>query len=245
MTQTVRLAAMSPDLRFALAGPIAYPAMFPRLGEVSVAITSCVPAPPAAPAYLRYADRDATLAVDPVDEEFDLEEALAGRIRAIGQSGKLDDLALTVVVLDVVDSCFRESGLLDGNIYLVDEPALIAALEIAGAGHVLCLDPVSIMRELAALELAYLFPVASKFRAGMYDGQVQYRLNGWGLTLARRLAVGRTAEHATGFRRMIGLHLAAEYQEYALYLRKLDDGRRESATDLLFETMLLPIPVLV
>jgi hypothetical protein len=36
----------------------------------------------------------------------------------------------------------------------------------------------------------YLFPIAGKFRSGQYDGQVQYRLNGWGRALANRLAAG-------------------------------------------------------
>lgn len=244
MTLRIRLASLSPDLRFALAGAIAHPEAFPWPGGVSVAVASCVPEPPAAPAYLRYADRDAQLVVDLVDEDFDIETRLADRIQAVGMSGELDDLALAVVVLNAVDSCFRGSGLWSGNIYLVDEPALAGALEIAGARPGLCRDSVDVMRELAALELAYLFPVASKFRAGMYDGQVQYRLNGWGRALALRLAVGRTAERAFEFRHLIARDLAAEHEEYASFLRELDVSR-DSASDLLFGAMRLPIPVLV
>ena len=47
------------------------------------------------------------------------------------------------------------------------------------------------LRELAALELVYLFPIAGKFRSGAYDGQIQYRLNGWGRALAARLTAAR------------------------------------------------------
>ena len=244
MTQRIRLSSISPDLRFALAGAIAYPEAFSGFAGASVAVTSCVPEPPAAPAYLRYADRDARLVVHAVAGDFDVETELAERIHALGLSGELDDLALTVVVLDVVDSCFRESGLCGGNIYLVDELGLIEAAEIAGAGPGYIRDPGGVMRELAALELAYLFPVAGKFRAGKYDAQVQYRLNGWGRTLAGRLAVGRTAERAGEFRELIGRHLAAEHQAYESFLRELEVGR-DSTSDLLVGAMQLPIPVLV
>lgn len=244
MSLKIPLSLISPDLRFALASPIAYSEDLYQIGDESFVVTSCVPEPPAAPAYLRYADRDAELFVPRVDEDFRVEERLAERIHEVGLSGDLDDLALAVVVLDVVDSCFQESGLWGGNIYLVDEPALAAALEIAGArpGR---RDSVRVMRELAALELAYLFPVAGKFRAGMYDGKVQYRLNGWGRTLGRRLAVGRTAELAGEFRERIGRHLADEHELYALFLRELDVGRHGSTSDLLSGAMRLAIPVLV
>lgn len=244
MTWPIRVSAYSPDLRFAMAGAIAYTEAFRGFRGANVDVTSFVPAPPAAPAYLRYADRDAVVVVHLEDEDLDVETELAERIHALGQSGELDDLALAVLVLNVVDACFRQSGLWDGSIYLVDEPALTGALEIAGASAGLSRDPMAILRELAALELVYLFPVASKFRARMYDGQVQYRLNGWGRALARRLAVGRTAAQVWEFRRLIGRHLTAEYDGYAYFLRALDVSR-ESAGDLLLTAMALPIPVLV
>lgn len=244
MTWRIRLSSISPDLRFALAGGIACSEAFPGLGGASVAVTSCVPEPPAAPAYLRYADRDAELIVLRHGEPIDLDQELANVTHELGESGELDDLGRAVVLLDAVDSCFRECGLWGGNIYLAGASALNAALQVAGVDVSGCRDPVIIVRELAALELAYLFPVAGKFRSGWYDGQVQYRLNGWGRALAGQLAVGRTAERASEFRELIGGHLAAERGRYACFLQRLYVIRPDYASDLLEDAMQLPIPVL-
>jgi hypothetical protein len=54
--------------------------------------------------------------------------------------------------------------------------------------------PETALRELGALELVYLFPVAGRFRSGSYDGQIQYRLNGWGRALATRLTAARPGQ---------------------------------------------------
>ncbi len=245
MTQRIPLGSISPDLRFALADAIAHPQVAPMLGGQSVLLVSCLRAWPGAPAYMRYADRDADLMVAAPGESVDAAGELAARIQAVGESGDLDDLGLAVVVLDAVDSCFRVSGLWDGNIYLASGGALPAAMEVAGAGGGARRDPVIVMRELAALELAYLFPVAGKFRSGRYDGQVQFRLNGWGRVLAGRLAVGRTAVRAGEFRRLIGQHLAAERERYASFLRQVDVARQGYAADVLDQALELPIPVLV
>jgi len=102
------------------------------------------------------------------------------------------------------------------------------------------------MRELAALELAYLFPIAGKFRSGNYDGQVQYRLNGWGRALANRLAAGPVGTaRAQGVQTAIGRHLAAEAEQYRSFLRQLDVARQNYDTDLMTAALALPIPVLV
>lgn len=169
--QQVPLTSISPDLRFGLAEVIARRERFPALGGADVVVDGCVPASLAVPAYLRYADRDAELIVRGIGCELDIERALADGIRVLGESGDVSDLGCAVVVLDAVDSCFRESGLWRGNIYLVGGRALTAVLEFAGADPGACRDPVVVMRELAALELAYLFPVAGKFRCGRYDAR--------------------------------------------------------------------------
>ncbi len=111
--------------------------------------------------------------------------------RCAGESGLVDDLSLAVIALDAVDRCFRAAGLWRGNVYLAGADALSRVLELVGVEAGEYRDPLAVVRELAALELAYLFPVAGKFRAGRYDGQVQYRLNGWGRSLAGRLVAGR------------------------------------------------------
>lgn len=245
MTQKVPLALISPDLRFALADVIAFPQNGTTVGDLDVLILSCLRGWPMAPAYLRYADRDAELIVLRPDQPVDVGQELANVIHALGESGDLDDLGRAVVVLEAVDSCFRASGLWGGNIYLASGRALTAALEIAGAEPGVRRDPVLMMRELAALELAYLFPVAGKFRSGRYDGEVQYRLNGWGRALARRLAVGRTAVLAEEFRRRIGRHLVAQRGRYASFLRQVDAADEGYRGDLLADALKLPIPVLM
>jgi hypothetical protein len=204
MTQRIPLTSIAPDLRFGLAGMIAFPQAFPALGGVRASVAGRILAPAAVPAYLRYADRDAELIVSGFGQVVDVERELADGIHAIGESGDLGGLGMAVVVLDAIDSCFRDSGLWSGNIYLAGGRALTAAFEVAGADAGGCFDSVVVMLELAALELAYLFPVAGKFRSGRYDGQVQYRLNGWGRVLAGRLAGGRTGVRAEEFRRRIG-----------------------------------------
>ncbi|HVB41197.1 MAG TPA: hypothetical protein VNF47_00655 [Streptosporangiaceae bacterium] len=242
MTQRIPLSSISPDLRFALAGMSA----FPTLGGVNAFVTGCIAGSPAVPAYLRYADRDAEIVAAGPGELAGVERELADRVRLLGESAVLDDLSTAVFALDAVDRCFRQAGLWRGNIYLAGSGALTAVLRIAGAGTGACREPTLVVRELAALELAYLFPVASKFRAGEYDGEVQFRLNGWGRALAARLEVGPVgAARAGEFRRRIARHLAGERDRYDSFLRQLDVARQDYARNLLDRALTLPIPVLV
>jgi len=242
--QRIRLSSLPPDLRFGSADAIADPEAFPALAHMSVHVTGCLSASPAAPAYLRYSDRDAELLVIGIGEPVDVERELAERIHALGECEVLDDLSAAVVVLDVVDRCFRDAGLWRGNVYLAGGAALTAVLEIAGAGF--RREPATVVRELAALELAYLFPVAGKFRSGTYDGQVQYRLNGWGRALAARLSAGPVGVARAGeWREMLGRHLAEERERYASFLRELDVAQQDYRGDILDRAMELPIPVLV
>src|SRR5262249_6525134 len=113
--------------------------------------------------------------------------------------------------------------------------------------HLTCVpEPAVVVRELAELDLAYLFPVASKFRSGVYNGQVQYRLNGWGRALAVRLAAGCWgAALAEVGRRAIKGHLLAEREQYQSLLSELDAERQDYPGDLLDRALMLPIPVLV
>ncbi len=158
----------------------------------------------------------------------------------------IDDLSLAVIALDAADRCFRESGLWSGNIYLAGASALSRVLALIAVEPDDYRDPLSVMRELAALELAYLFPIAGKFRAGEYDGQVQFRLNGWGRSLAARLAAGRAATVLSeDLRGEIGEHLAVEGERYRAFLRQLDVARQGYDFDLLDAALGLPIPVLV
>jgi len=198
------------------------------------------------PAYLRYADQELEVVVLGPGEPVDLAGLLAERIRELGESGVLDDLTAAVVALDAVDHCFRQSGLWRGNIYLAGAGALAAVLGIVGVASRARRESSVVMRELAALELAYLFPIARKFRAGAYDGQIQYRLNGWGRALAARLAAGPVgAARAAEYRRRVGEHLADAADRYESFLGGLDVVHQDYAGDQLERAVGLPIPVLV
>jgi hypothetical protein len=106
--------------------------------------------------------------------------------------------------------------------------------------------PEPVLRELAALELVYLFPIAGKFRSGAYDGQIQYRLNGWGRALAARLtAAPAGAAQAGTYRQELSAHLAREFERYRSFLSQLDAARQDYGGNRLDEALALPIPVLV
>ena len=211
MSMRVRVADLAPDVRFGVAPALADPGCPLRIGDIVIGAEGCLPPSPAVPSHLRYADRDTVLLVGGISDLGELECRLGDHVQAMGESGVLDDLGTAVIVLDAVDRCFRESGLWDGNIYLAGTQALTTVLGLAGAVQPRHGGPGVTTRELAALELVYLFPVARKFRAGAYDGQVQYRLNGWGRSVAVRLAgTSAGAERAAACRRAIGRHLAAE-----------------------------------
>ena len=166
-------------------------------------------------------------------------------IREISGCGSFNDLDAAVVALDAVDRCFRECGLWPGNIYLAGAEALRLALDVMGDAP-LRRGPEPVLRELAALELVYLFPIAGKFRSGAYDGQIQYRLNGWGRALAARLtAAPAGAAQAGAYRQELSAHLAREFERYGSFLSQLDVARQDYGGNRLDEALALPIPVLV
>lgn len=246
MSVRVRACDVPPDLRFAAVSALAEPASCVIVGGLPIRAEGCLPDSPEVPAYLRFADRDAVIVGDGVDVRGDLERCLAAQILADAEGDRIDDLSESVVVLDVVDRAFRESGLWRGNIYLAGTHALPAVMSLAGATEPAVPDPGTVVRELAALELAYLFPVAGKFRSGGYDGQVQYRLNGWGRALAQRLTAGpRGAGRAASYQRAISQHLARQWQRYAAFLAGLDVARQDYGGNRLDQALALPIPVLV
>jgi hypothetical protein len=262
MTFRTPAAAVAPDLRYAAAGLLADSfASVTAFGAV-VRAEGCLPSSPSIPRYLRYADRDAVLIAEGLCGREELEAWLAGQIRAAASPDGLGQLGAAVIALDAADRCFREHGLWAGNIYLAGAEALTALLALAGtshtagqwpqvrpAGNAACAadhEPGDTVRELAALELAYLFPIARKFRSGAYDGQVQYRLNGWGRTLAQRLTTTPAgAAHARTCHDAITAHLTDERQRYAAFLAGLDVARQDYAADQLGRALALPVPVLI
>ena len=136
-------------------------------------------------------------------------------------------------------------GCLARNIYLAGAEALWLALDVMGDTP-LFRGPEPVLRELAALELIYLFPIAGKFRSGAYDGQIQYRLNGWGRALAARLTDARVgATQASAYRHGLNAHLAREFQRYGSFLSQLEVSRQDYRGNHLDEALSLPIPVLV
>jgi len=246
MTLRMPAASIAPDLRFAAAGALADPGGDVPIGDTVLRAEGRFSRSSAVPLYLRYADRDAVIVADGIDDADELETRLAEHIRAAAEAGALDDLSVAVLALDAVDRCFRESGLWPGNIYLAGTGTLAAVLHLAQGLELVHWRPGAVLRELAALELTYLFPVAGKFRSGEYDGQVQYRLNGWGRALAARLTAGRAgAVQMRVLRQEIGLHLAGEGWRYASFLSELDVARQDYPGNLLEAAMALPIPVLV
>lgn len=245
MTLRIPAASIPPDLRFGAADMLADPSAGDLVGDVRLNAQGCLPPWPAIPNYLRYADREATLIAEGVDELADLEACLAQVIREVSDCAAFNDLDTAVLALDLVDRCFRESGLWPGNIYLAGAEALQLVLDLIG-GAPLFRGPETALRELAALELVYLFPVAAKFRFGGYDGQIQYRLNGWGRALAARLtAAPAGAAQASAYQQKLSSHLAREYQRYDSFLSQLDVARQDYAGNRLADALTLPIPVLV
>jgi hypothetical protein len=239
-------ASIAPDLRFAAVGALADPGGAVPIGDMVLRVEGRFSRSSAVPLYLRYADRDAVIVADGVDGSEELETRLAEHIRAIAKAKTLDDLSVAVIALNAVDRCFRESGVWPGNIYLAGVGTLAAVLRLARDLEFVHRKPEAVLRELAALELAYLFPVAGKFRSGEYDGQVQYRLNGWGRALAARLMAGRTgAAQARVLRLKIGRHLASDGWRYRSFLSELDVARQDYVGNLLGAALALPIPVLV
>jgi hypothetical protein len=245
MTLRVPAASIPPDLRFGAADIIADPGTGDLIGDVTLHAQGCLPPWPALPNYLLYADRETIIVAEGVDGPPDLEACLARVIREISESGAFNDLDVAVIALDAVDRCFRESGLWPGNIYLAGAEALRLALDLMGDAP-LFRGPETALRELAALELVYLFPVAGKFRSGAYDGQIQYRLNGWGRALAGRLIAARAgAAQASAYQQELSAHLAREYQRYDSFLSEFDVSRQDYADNRLDDALTLPIPVLV
>jgi hypothetical protein len=246
VTLKVKAASIAPDLRFGAAGALAEPAAAVLIGDVTVTAEGCLPQSPVIPRYLRYAHREAVLVADGAASIAEFELCLGERIRALADSGSLDDLAAAVIAMDAVDRCFRDAELWPNNIYLAGTGTLRVVLDMAGDDpELLSRGPEAVLRELAALELAYLFPVAGKFCAGTYDGQIQYRLNGWGRTLADRLAAGKVGADRTDlYRRAITHHLDREYQHYVSFLSELQVGRQYYRGNTFDKALMLPIPVL-
>jgi hypothetical protein len=247
MTLRVRAASIAPDIRFGVAGALADPAGVALAGAVTVRTEDGLPLSPFIPRYLRYAHREVVLVSDGVGSLGELELRLGERIHALAGSGCWGDLGTAVIALDAVDRCFRVTGLWPGNIYLAGPGTLRVVLDLAekDAG-LLPRGAEPVLRELAALELAYLFPVAGKFREGTYDGQIQYRLNGWGRALARRLTAGKSgAARAEQYQQAITQHVSHEQQRYRSFLGELDVGRQDYHGNKLDSALALPIPVLV
>ncbi|HUZ56454.1 MAG TPA: hypothetical protein VMU94_28510 [Streptosporangiaceae bacterium] len=246
MTLRVPAAAIAPDFRFGAAGALADPASSVEIGGLVIRAEGCLPQSAAIPRYLRYADRDAVIVAEGVGEFEGLESCLSDQIRASAECDALEDLSTAVIALDAVDRCFRESGLWPGNIYLAGVGALAVVLDLGQDDRCADIDAEAVLRELAALELGYLFPIAGKFRSGAYDGQIQYRLNGWGRSLARRLTAppgGRA--RAAAFRQALSRHIARERQCYASFLAGLDVAHQRYGGDRLDPALALPIPILV
>src|SRR5262245_38796712 len=131
MTLRMPAASIAPDLRFAAAGTLADPGDDVPIGDTVLRAEGRFSRSSAVPLYLRYADRDAVIVADGIDDADELETRLAEHIRAAAEAGALDDLSVAVLALDAVDRCFRESGLWPGSIYFAGTGTLAAVLHLA------------------------------------------------------------------------------------------------------------------
>ncbi len=246
MTLRIPATIIAPDLRFALAPAIASPCESIRIADVQVWARGSLPPDLPVSRYLRYADCDITILAEGVSTRGDLEDRLSSQVQQTPESGELAELSTAVAALDAVDQCFRDSDLWRGNIYLAGADALTAVLNMVGGVEQMDRRAEVVSRELAALELVYLFPIAPKFRAGVYDGQVQFRLNGWGRSLASRFCgTPAGARRANSFKHLIGRHLTTEFRRYECFLRCLDVARQNYQGNVLDSSQSLPIPVLI
>jgi hypothetical protein len=243
VTLRIKVTLIAPDLRFALRSAIAKPGTAVRLADLVARADSALPPELPVSTYLRYADQDAMITVEGVSAQNELEQRLGAHLQTMHGPDELSD---AVVALDAVDWCFRHSGLWAGNIYLAGAQSLAAVVNLTGGVSMSDQTAEGVARELAALELAYLFPIASRFRRGAYDGQVQFRLNGWGRSLAARFSPTAPATtRSAAYRCLLSAHLASEFRRYESFLRQLDLTRQSYQNDLLEHAMSLPIPVLV
>ncbi len=242
-----------PDLRFAAAPALARPGHLSlRLSAgAELRATTTLPRPLSIPAYLLYADHDAVLVASGVTTHTELFELLAGSLAEERQQQHAS-LGQTVCALGVVDEVFRSTGLWQGNIYLAGYRSLHALglvlswpLSIGSAATDTAAAAEQVLRELHALELIYMFPVAAKFRGGGYDGDVQFRLNGWGRALASRLPWPLTSAAYTRARDTLRTHLDENRAAYTRHLGSFELSRQTYASDLFAAAQMLPIPVLV
>lgn len=247
MSYEVLAVALPPDLRFAAAGPLGQPGVPFDVGGSEVRARGEIPEDVEVARHLRYADRGSVLIVDaePVkDARLWFGDAID---RGVGASPPA--LTAAVLTLAAVDDAFRTAGLWRGNIYLAGVDALRAAQQIAGLAtdsHAGRAESLNTLRELQSLELVYLFPVAPKFRRGVYDGEIQFRLNGWGRALANRLTLCASwSQRARGAGEAVQRHVVAERAQYAEFLSDLDLVKQEYAGDRLEDSRRMPIPVLV
>lgn len=246
MTFTLSSSLVPPDIRFAAVPALVHPGSrrLP-LGEDSILwVRTTLPNSESMPAYLLLADRDAQLVADGVQSDEQLLELLTLSLKQECEQLQAD-LALLVGAMEMLDQVFRAAGLWQGNIYLAGYESLESLTRILSWSSATSADTPKMLRELQALELIYLFPVASKFRRGCYDGDVQFRLNGWGRSLARRLPWPLTSAMKDSARALLAAHVDIYRNAYARHLDSFDVNQQEYAADLFTAARCLPIPVLV
>jgi hypothetical protein len=235
-----------PDIRFAAAPVLADPAVKQlQLGDnATLRARTALPSPELLPTYLLYADRGSVLIADGMQSKKHLLQKLSLCLRQEVEKPHAD-LALAVGAMEIVDEVFRDVDLSKGSIYLAGQKSLdslnsvISWLRPGGA------NVQTLLRELQSLELICLFPIASKFRNGAYNGDVQFRLNGWGRSLARRSPWPITPAMRTEAKDLLTAHVCAYREVYARHLGSPEVSRQAYADDLFLAACDLPIPVLV
>ncbi|MFL5844285.1 MAG: hypothetical protein ACJ762_06285 [Solirubrobacteraceae bacterium] len=191
-------------------------------------------------AYLALADRDLAIRTSPVRNAADLAETLAAPAALAALWTCCGDIATLVCVLDAWDRAFADTGLWPAHVYLAGDAATAELVRIAGAE----LDPAAVtvaLGDLHAAELLYRFPVARRFRPA-FGPDEQCRLNGWGRSLAARLAADPHARPPAAWAPAIDAHVAVYHDAYAGHLAGLAD---RSAASPWAAALALPIPVVI
>jgi hypothetical protein len=246
MTLMLPSSLVPPDIRFAALPALARPGSgrMPLGADGILRAKTTLAHPESMPTYLLLADRDAELVADGPQSDEELLELLAASLRQeCGQPQS--DLILLVGAMEILDRAFRATGLWRGNIYLAGYQSLESLTRVLSWTAATSAGVPELLRDLQALELIYLFPVASKFRRGRHDGDVQFRLNGWGRSLASRLPWPLTSAMKDSASALLAAHLDTHHDAYARHLSNFDVNQQEYAADLFAAAKDLPIPVLV
>lgn len=194
------------------------------------------------PSYLAFHHCGADLCVSGSMSKADVIDEFERSIGAGELFESAPDLAQVVLALFAWDDLFRVLTLFDGNVYIGAQSSLDNLMQIAAAP--IAYETAKLLAELQALELIYQFPIARKFR-GHYDGTTQFRLNGWGRSLASLLLRSHEGKKVySSANANLKLHLERHFERYCAHLQQLPTLLDESSERAWWSAKRLPVAVL-